>query len=54
MDYASWSGKGLFVGRARDDQEVLTYYLEERSNDIYHALSAALSHAQASRSERYG
>ena len=36
-----------------DDQEVLTYYLEERSNDIfYHALS--LSHAQASRSERYG
>ena len=33
MDYGVMVREGT-VGRARDDQEVLTYYLEERSNDI--------------------
>ena len=42
MDYGVMVREEGTVGRARDDQEVLTYYLEERSNDIfYHALSSS-------------
>ena len=52
--YGLWRhGQGRDCRTTRDDQEVLTYYLEERSNDILpRSQQLSLSHAQSVRKIR--